>query len=113
MTLSETQLRFHVDSTDPRHGTYNGYSNLKCRCSRCRAANVVKNREMRVNRWAKTEANDGIAPGRRNHGTSITYSNWGCTCPKCLNARDLASLGAPAQFRSGRIRRLITLREAV
>lgn len=23
---------------DPRHGTVNGYTNLRCRCSRCRKA---------------------------------------------------------------------------
>lgn len=26
---------------DPRHGTFNGYANLKCRCVECRAANTV------------------------------------------------------------------------
>lgn len=27
---------------DPRHGTYNGYNNLKCRCTDCRRANAVR-----------------------------------------------------------------------
>jgi hypothetical protein len=26
---------------DPRHGTYNGYRNLSCRCDDCRAANTA------------------------------------------------------------------------
>jgi hypothetical protein len=25
---------------DPRHGTHNGYANLRCRCEACRAANA-------------------------------------------------------------------------
>ncbi len=29
---------FADDPVDPRHGTVNGYSNLRCRCDRCRAA---------------------------------------------------------------------------
>lgn len=29
---------FRADPTDVRHGTANGYSNLDCRCARCRAA---------------------------------------------------------------------------
>lgn len=29
---------FIADPSDPRHGTSNGYSNLKCRCDRCREA---------------------------------------------------------------------------
>lgn len=30
--------RFRADLTDPRHGTNNGYTNLRCHCDRCRAA---------------------------------------------------------------------------
>lgn len=28
-------------ATDPRHGTINGYTNLMCRCGRCRTANAT------------------------------------------------------------------------
>jgi len=33
-----TAERFRADPKDPRHGTQNGYVNLKCRCARCREA---------------------------------------------------------------------------
>lgn len=32
---------------DPRHGTMNGYVNLRCRCGECRAANATYYREGR------------------------------------------------------------------
>jgi hypothetical protein len=35
---------------DPRHGTVNGYSNLKCRCDRCRAAWAIAYRARRARR---------------------------------------------------------------
>jgi len=37
---------------DPRHGTYNGYSNLKCRCDPCTAANTKNCAEQRHKRAA-------------------------------------------------------------
>lgn len=34
----QTAEAFRSDPGDVRHGTENGYSNLDCRCARCRAA---------------------------------------------------------------------------
>jgi hypothetical protein len=33
-----TAVAFRANPNDPRHGTANGYSNLKCRCDGCTAA---------------------------------------------------------------------------
>lgn len=41
--LTPAQTAFIADGTDPRHGTLNGYSNLKCRCDRCKAAAAAYN----------------------------------------------------------------------
>lgn len=32
---------FAADPTDPRHGTPNGYTNLRCRCDRCKKAGAA------------------------------------------------------------------------
>ena len=34
-------------ATDPRHGTLNCYTNLRCRCTKCRAASAQAKREQR------------------------------------------------------------------
>ena len=33
---------FRNNPDDPRHGSLNGYSNMRCRCSRCRKANAAR-----------------------------------------------------------------------
>lgn len=38
---------------DPRHGTFNAYSNLACRCSKCKAANSKNQREYQAKRKKK------------------------------------------------------------
>ncbi len=35
---AERRAAFAADPTDPRHGTHNGYTNLRCRCEPCREA---------------------------------------------------------------------------
>lgn len=37
--------KFWNDPEDPRHGTTNGYGNLRCRCERCTSAWRVRHRE--------------------------------------------------------------------
>lgn len=50
-----------LDPADPRHGTTNGYGNLKCRCAACCQANTDAHREyMRRYRAAKRAAR-GVA----------------------------------------------------
>lgn len=38
---TERRAAFAADSTDPRHGTHNGYTNLGCRCDPCRRASSL------------------------------------------------------------------------
>lgn len=38
---------FSAGDGDPRHGTVNGYGNLKCRCPECKAANTARLKEYR------------------------------------------------------------------
>lgn len=45
-----TPNSFQDNPDDPRHGTINGYNNLKCRCDRCRAANTEAVRKWREER---------------------------------------------------------------
>ena len=61
-------------SDDPRHGTENGYNNLGCRCSLCRAAHAAFHRERR-SRGIKV----------MTHGTRGGYCN-GCRCDDCRAA---------------------------
>jgi hypothetical protein len=65
---------------DPRHGTYNGYSNLGCRCDDCKAANVAKMMENRERRQKS------IDPSDPRHGTATFYFNYGCRCDDCKTA---------------------------
>jgi hypothetical protein len=65
---------------DPRHGTANGYGNLKCRCTPCRGA------------WADTfasyKATWKLLPGDSRHGTYNGYTNYGCRCGACKEAQN-------------------------
>ncbi len=68
---------------DPRHGTVNGYSNLKCRCEACRfqwRGFVAAARTRR--------RSTGLAPDDKRHGASTTYSNYGCRCDPCRLAHN-------------------------
>jgi hypothetical protein len=75
--ISGNPARFiHPGDGDPRHGSDNGYSNLRCRCQHCRQA------------WARTyqkrrerKRNEPTPVGA--HGTVSGYSYWGCRCAKC------------------------------
>ncbi len=68
---------------DPRHGTTNGYVNLRCRCARCREANRVQHAEY---------MRRGRAAGRvlGNHGTAYAYDS-GCRCNECRLAHNKKS----------------------
>ena len=39
--IEREEPRWTIPPNDPRHGTANGYRNLKCRCDRCREAHRV------------------------------------------------------------------------
>jgi hypothetical protein len=40
MTKQDKREAFQANPEDPRHGTPNGYGNLRCRCPRCTKANT-------------------------------------------------------------------------
>ena len=65
---------------DPRHGTNNGYQNLRCRCRPCTDAfaayTLVKHHARR----------GSLAPGDSRHGTYNGYRNYGCRCVDCKAA---------------------------
>lgn len=61
---------------DPRHGSGNGYSNLGCRCERCRRAWALTYQKRRERKRSEPTPVDA-------HGTVSGYSYWGCRCPKC------------------------------
>jgi len=77
--LTASQRAFHANLEDPRHGTQNGYANLRCRCDRCRAANTDYCRDLRTARASR------IVP-ERLHGTVNAYSNYRCRCSQCRAA---------------------------
>lgn len=52
-THAETIALFAADLSDKRHGTPNGYVNLKCRCDRCREAHAIAHHAYMVRRRAR------------------------------------------------------------
>lgn len=64
------------------HGTQSSYTNRKCRCVPCRAANARAQRDRREVRAKLIRAN----PEAYTHGTESTYNNWGCRCQSCIDA---------------------------
>lgn len=67
---------------DPRHGTTNGYGNLKCRCPRCRVAWNRYTQQRKFERGILLEQNPDIV----EHGKASTYGNWRCRCRPCTTA---------------------------
>jgi hypothetical protein len=67
------------DDGDVRHGTINGYTNLKCRCDLCRRAWADYSAEM-----CSTAV---LPPGDPRHGRYTTYTNYACRCDLCREAR--------------------------
>lgn len=81
---------------DPRHGTFNGYSNLGCRCERCRVAGRVYQRGRRKpcasgcgalvypNRTHCRPCKAALRtfPLEKIHGTELGYKR-GCRCEPC------------------------------
>lgn len=76
---------------DPRHGTSNGYTNLKCRCQPCRDAwaayFATRKLRMRMRLLGvdvpQTTKHKRVEP---THGSPSTYRNWGCRCDSCRRA---------------------------
>jgi hypothetical protein len=66
----------HPGDGDPRHGSDNGYSNLRCRCQQCRQAWARTYQKRRQRKRSEPTPVDA-------HGTVSGYSYWGCRCAKC------------------------------
>lgn len=64
---------------DPRHGTHNGYVNLRCRCQPCRDAMAAAMRAQRA-RMRSKPVPDHV------HGSDNGYCNYGCRCVPCTAA---------------------------
>lgn len=76
---------FTFDPADDRHGTGNGYGNLKCRCDECCDANTLA-------RAARRERVRGqLEPDDPRHGTNNGYTNYGCKCDPCKEAHAAAN----------------------
>jgi hypothetical protein len=72
-----TRTRITEGDGDPRHGTVNGYNNLRCRCPHCTKA-VTRSIAERRARIAGT-----LTPDDPRHGTHNAYDNYSCRCPPC------------------------------
>lgn len=66
---------------DAQHGQISTYSNHKCRCESCRAANAAYQRAL-LARYRE-------AGGRGQHGTAYRYQT-GCRCTECRAAHAAA-----------------------
>jgi hypothetical protein len=64
------------------HGR-NGYSNYRCRCDECRAANTAAQSKYR-DRLAQSD------PDAIPHGTTNGYDNFRCRCDECRDAKAVA-----------------------
>lgn len=79
-----TKARIREGDGDPRHGTYNGYNNLKCRGECCRSAARRHSGDVPLKiHLARVHAAAQVV----NHGTSWAYEGKGCRCPDCREAR--------------------------
>ena len=72
-----------LDIDDPRHGSLNGYTNLRCRCDECRAANTAYQLG-----WSRRMGYKPLAVDAPQHGTLGGYTNYSCRCDECRAANN-------------------------
>ena len=66
-----------IAADDPRHGTQNGYNNLRCRCSECREAWRVYYASKNYNYKYRTES--GLLRNRYRAARDAGYSSYEAT----------------------------------
>jgi len=76
---------FTFDPEDSRHGSINGYGNLKCRCPECREENTARRAERRE------AVRNTLDDDDERHGTNNAYTNYGCKCDPCKEAHAIAN----------------------
>lgn len=80
---------------DPRHGTANGYGNLRCRCDACREAH----RKNHARYMARVRTTGQLVNGQDVlHGTSYRY-DVGCRCDMCREAHNAKSRDTKQRLR--------------
>lgn len=84
MTKPETRQQFQSDLGDPRHGTINGYSNLRCRCPKCRSAQAACMAQQRA-------AKAGHPIPAHVHGTANGWNYYQCRCDACRIAHNASN----------------------
>lgn len=67
------------DPDDPRHGTFNAYSNHGCRCDKCKRCNADRTKKYRKARRSAPTPN-------HVHGTEAGYVEYACRCARCKAA---------------------------
>lgn len=75
-----SRARIVAGDGDQRHGTANGYCNLRCRCDSCRRAWAELSLKMKGQRADRLTAQDA------RHGLPSTYANYSCRCGLCRAA---------------------------
>jgi hypothetical protein len=93
--VTRNRPRIQPGDGDPRHGTYNGYSNLHCNCEPCRVANADYNYGIKQRRIAR-----GLTPDDPRHGTTNGYGSYGCRCRPCTDAWSAMMLRRARQRRA-------------
>lgn len=71
-----------MTADDVRHGTVNGYGNLRCRCGPCRDAWRARCSEAGYLQRYRSKIRSRETP-TRYHGTHTGYTNYGCRCEMC------------------------------
>lgn len=99
MTIYKHKPR--IEDGDPRHGSVNAYHNLKCRCDRCRQAQIAYMREKQHYEKYMLDTCECGQPKRivskrcqacykaeveAPHGTVARYKRRRCRCDECRAA---------------------------
>ena len=79
-----SRARIQAGDGDPRHGTSNGYNNLRCRCEPCRDAWNTYFVDYLYRTGRRRPWPEYVASLPRTHGAA--RYNAGCRCDDCRRA---------------------------